>query len=96
MRNGSYIEVDGKPVPEPDTMKWGRWMGKADRIVAKTDIEADIDVSTVFLGLDHGFDDTVLLYETRVFGGPFDMETDRYTTRDEALQGHNNMVKKIR
>jgi hypothetical protein len=47
-------------------------------------------VSTVFLGLDHGWgdDEDPLLFETMVFGGPNDQDCIRYTTWAEAERGH--------
>lgn len=53
-------------------MTWAAWMETADRTVA-FDTIGPWDISTVFLGLDHGyrsrFDPTVppLLFETMVF-----------------------------
>jgi len=44
-----------------------------DRIVAKTDIDGEVEVSTVFLGLDHAvWDGPPMLFETMIFGGPHD------------------------
>lgn len=37
-----------------------------------------------------------LLFETMVFGGPFDQEMARYSTWDEAEAGHKKMVKRIK
>jgi len=63
------------------------------RVVAKTTL-AGCDVSTVFIGLDHRFtgDGPPLVFETMVFGGPFDQEQERYSTWDEAVAGHARMV----
>lgn len=53
------------------------------------------EVSTVFLGLDHSFGSgPPLLFETLVFGGPFDQEMERYATWVEAEYGHVRMVDK--
>lgn len=49
----------------------------------------DADVSTVFLGLDHQFDDgPPLLFETMIFGGKHDDYCERYATIEEARDGH--------
>jgi hypothetical protein len=67
--NGRYV-LDGKiPVPCEDLMEWAHWYETAgkDRIVCKEFI-GDYEVSTVFLGLDHSFDDgPPELFETMVF-----------------------------
>ena len=92
-----YI-LDGKvPVPEPDLMKWGEWMGKENvRTVKKTQKDG-ISFSTIFLGLDHNFggEGDPILFETMVFGGKHDQEQDRYSTWEEAEKGHDKMVKRI-
>ncbi len=51
---GRYIlDAEGNPVPEPDLLKWGRWIEMAERRVALTKVAKDVEVSTVFLGLDY-------------------------------------------
>lgn len=66
------------------------------RVVARTTITdaADpaktLDVSTVWLGLNHGFGDSPpLIFETMVFGDDsLDLSCGRYSTEDEAKKGH--------
>lgn len=91
-----YKEFDGVPVACSDIIEWAEWFEKADRKVAETWFGKDVRVSTVFLGLDHNFNFLVagsqpILYETMVFGGPFDQEQKRYRTRSEAEDGHRDM-----
>jgi hypothetical protein len=55
-----------------------------------------VRVSTVFLGINHGFaDETSLWFETMVFGGDLDGEQDRYETWEEAEVGHAAMVARV-
>ncbi len=90
-----YILEGGNPVPCGSLMEWGNWMEKADRHVALTEI-GDVKVSTVFLGLDHSFGGpTPILFETLVFGGEHDGDMNRYATREDAEQGHAQMVAKV-
>jgi hypothetical protein len=94
---GKYILNGHEPVEEPDLMKWGAWMQKADRQVRDT-FRDSVRVSTVFLGIDHNFwdwDGPPLLFETMVFINGSGDEMERYSTWDEALRGHENMVNKI-
>lgn len=67
-----------------------------NRVVAKTQVYDGCNVSTVFLGLDHGYrpGDPPIVFETMVFGGPFDQDQERYATWDEAVAGHARWVKK--
>jgi hypothetical protein len=50
----------------------------------------EVQVSTVFLGLDHnfGFGRKPLLFETMIFGGKHDQYQERYSTYKEAEKGH--------
>ena len=59
-------------------------------------------ISTVFLHFDHGLNfggDTTIhepvLFESMIFGGEHDEYQRRYCTYDEALEGHNNLVKAL-
>jgi hypothetical protein len=63
------------------------------RRVAKDSIN-DIEISTVFLCLDHSYgeDGPPILFETMIFGGENDGWMKRYCTYDEALEGHNIVV----
>lgn len=90
--NGMYVlDENGNPVPCEDLFKWGRFMQEYRRIVKRAEIY-DVLVSTVFLGLDHGRDGQVLLYETMVFGGPMNGCMERYETREQAEEGHEKIV----
>ena len=57
-----------------------------------------VRVSTVFLGIDHNWsvDGPPLIFETMVFGGDFDRDQDRYSTWEEAKQGHAVAVDLVR
>jgi hypothetical protein len=82
----------------PDLQKWGEWMSghEKERYLAK-DEQGQVRVSTVFLGLDHSFGSDAgkpLLWETMIFNGVHDGEQDRYSTKEEALAGHEKMKKK--
>ena len=59
-----------------------------DRIVGK-DSFGDVEVSTVFLSMDHSFDKGVpILFETMIFGGQYHNYQRRYSTYEEAECGH--------
>lgn len=89
------LNKQGEPVPEPDIQKWGAFLKDMEaRRVDRTCFNGGY-VSTVFLGLDHSFtdDETPVLWETMIFGGPHDMYQDRYTSREDAVAGHAKAVK---
>ena len=82
-----YILDGHKPVLV-DLMTWAHWFEKADRHVAQK-IQGDVRVSTVFLGLDHQWGEgPPILFETMIFGGKHDQYQKRYSTWNEAEQGH--------
>ena len=86
-----YILDGHEPVPCDDLSAWARWFESADRCVADT-MQDDVRVSTVFLGLDHGWNGRRHLFETMVFHGHDSVDCQRYATWDEALEGHRAMV----
>lgn len=82
-------------------MEWGRWLETTSddaKRVAHAAIGDDVVVSTVFLGMDHGFPPDPhrpVLWETLVFGGVLDGEMCRYRSEEEALRGHREMVARV-
>lgn len=83
-----------------DFALWATWFEASaqngSRLVGKTYVNGYL-ISTVFLGLDHGFGslDFPALFETMVFKDQQSGETRRYKTYDEALEGHKAMVRWI-
>ena len=98
------LDEDGEPVLEPDVLRWGQWFETHRRqsILAKTFIPGgrEVLVSTVFLGINHRFGSggvgEPVLWETVVFGGALDGEMRRYSSREAALAGHEEMVRAVR
>jgi hypothetical protein len=89
--NDKYILQGHKPIPCEDLLKWAEWYGKADRTVSRTENETGtVSVSTVFLGLNHNFfrSNPPILFETMIFGGKHDGFQNRYSTWEEAEEGH--------
>jgi hypothetical protein len=82
------LDGSGNPVPEKDMECWNNWFAVADRTVAK-DFIGDIEISTVFLGIDHSyFQGPPVLYETMIFGGKHDQYLRRYSNKEQAIEGH--------
>ncbi len=66
------------------------------RIVGKDEATG---VSTVWLGLDHRYDETVghpLIFETLCQGEVLTDEMMRYSTLEQAEAGHAEMVRRVR
>lgn len=95
----THYRLDGhNPVAVDDALEWAQWFEHSDdeRRVA-FDAVGDVEISTVFLGLDHQWGNgPPLIFETMVFNGPLDQEQDRYSTWEEAEAGHKAMVERVR
>lgn len=72
------------------------WVDDMKRVAI--DYIDNIKISTVFLGWDHSFmeESTPILFETMIFGGEYDEFQRRYTTYNEALQGHTEAVEMVK
>ena len=84
-----YILVGRTPVLT-SLLKFELWFEIANRCVSTTKID-DMEVSTVFLGLDHNFNlsGPPLLFETMIFGNPIDHDYQkRCSTWEQALHMH--------
>lgn len=98
------LDEQGNPVQEPDVLKWATWMestygeGIPTRRVAYTKINDKVEIFTSFLGIDHQWGSgPPLLYETMVFCLDDDEEEmERYSTREEAIKGHERMVQRMK
>ncbi len=94
--NYYYNLVNGKPIP----VSFKEWIfqdKKESWRVGLTDCGNNVTVSTVFLGLNHNWGDgEPLLYETMVFGGKLHNEMERYSTVEQAREGHERMVQRVK
>jgi hypothetical protein len=72
--------------------------GMWQRAHRKTTVpEADAEVSTVWLGMDHAWGGgPPLIFESMVFGGNLDQEQVRYSTLAQAHAGHDDLVARVR
>lgn len=84
------FDRQGKPI---GATEWSKLRENGGFIVEKTKV-GDTEVSTVWLGLDHGYGEghEPVIFETMIFGGQFAGECDRYCTEDEAKAGHAKWV----
>ena len=65
------------------------------RQIKKTVLKNKRWVSTVWLGLDHGYEGRKLIFETLVFnpGSMNEIDGDRYSSEAGALKGHARLVR---
>lgn len=99
-----YKLEDHSPVPVDDVLIWAEWFEEAYKsggTIVKSDMIQGVHISTVFLGLDNGFNFgqpgyKPLLFETMVFGGELDFYKQRYSTWLGAESEHDKIVEKVK
>jgi hypothetical protein len=93
------LDENGEPVLEPDFTKWGEWFENhyPARRIALSSV-GEWTISTIFLGMDHSFEDgPPVLWETMVFGPePWSDQQWRFTTREGAISHHDQIAEYIR
>jgi hypothetical protein len=93
------LDGQGEPVPCYDVLEWGRWFqenGDA-RQVAVDQLDGDVLVSTVFLGMDHAWNGgPPVLWELMVFRGGSSGHQERFASRADAADAHAKMVAALR
>lgn len=76
----------------PDVYAWSRAMEQVDKRVARTRFANGVELSTIWLGLDHNYvpRGRPLIYESMVFGegSLLDLDIQRYSTLAQAWAGH--------
>lgn len=98
MPDFGYILRGHTPVPANSMREWAEFFEDASRrIVRKTQLTPTIEVSTVFLGMDHNFgrEGSPILFETMVFRNESGEEMDRCSTWDEAEAMHERMIEAV-
>lgn len=90
-----YYDRAGLPI---SLAEWSRLMTIMDYKRVALDHVGSLEISTIWLGLDHGYwSKQPLIFETMVFGGSKDQEIcERYSTEELALAGHREIVTLIR
>ena len=96
-----HYAPDGTPI---DIWEWQRLFALRAGTVGtdtwwcrQTQIGEGVEVSTVWLGLDHNFGlvGPPLIWETMIFGGERDQYQWRYPTRETALDDHERIVRAL-
>ena len=92
MREEYYkLNPDGSTQP-CDLMEYARQIGRPNTRIARDKV-GEHEISTVFLGVNHAFDNgPPLLFETMVF--PECEELERYSTLEQAKKGHEAFLQR--
>ena len=92
------LDENRNVVPAKSFKEWGEWFHKSNRRVSRQIVAPNIQVSTVFLGMNHNFtsEDPPILWETMVFIKGEGGEMSRCSgTWQDAEAMHNKMVEKV-
>jgi hypothetical protein len=84
------LDKNGNPVHEPDMVKFGKFLASDAKILKRDTLPNGTCVSTVFSGVDYL--SPPRLWETVIFGGAHDGYQYRYTSREDALAGHERAL----
>jgi hypothetical protein len=90
------LDKDNKPV-KSNIIQCGEWMEDNPGVESvKQEHIGDVYISTVFLGLDHAWNSNIpVLWETMIFGGEHDQYQERYTSYEDAIEGHKLAIELI-
>lgn len=91
-----YILV-GKTAVAATLREWAAFFEcSRQRLLKRTRVEEDVEVSTVFLGMSHKYfdDDGINIFETMIFGGKHNDYQTRCDTFAEALEMHETAIQK--
>lgn len=89
-----YYDKQGKLLTRTEYFGLLGTIGPDYKRVAVSEV-GDVLISTVWLGLDHGYGGEPLIFETMQFGGEGDSDLERYPTLEAAQSGHAAWVRRI-
>ncbi len=89
-----YYDREGKEITIDD---WAKKFENGDYKVVRKSTVHGMDISTVWLGSDHGFgmSEKPIIFETMIFGGPWDQFEQRYPSEEQAVLGHHTIERMI-
>jgi hypothetical protein len=93
---GREYDKEGRPISFDE---WGRLHRVIEYCRVADDTLGPYWVSTVWIGLNHCWDPDLppLIFESMVFKGDWsDLNCARYSTLEQALEGHARMVEEVR
>lgn len=98
-KRGYYILDENENIVTASLIEWSEFFENINNRIVKQEHIGDKWISTVFLGLDHSWDESkVEIFETMVFekNDYHELYCDRYSTWQEALEGHERALQWVR
>jgi len=95
IRDGLHYDKEGREIT---FWQWGKLHDCVEYIRIADDTIGPYWVSTVWIGLNHNWGGgPPLIFESMVFkGDESDLDCVRYSTLEQALEGHARMVEEVR
>lgn len=91
-----YILEGTEIVKTNDVKEFAAFFETDNRRIDFTELPNGVHVSTVFLGIDHGYhSERPVLFETMILNGEHDNYMKRYCTYEEAKEGHQRAIKLV-
>ncbi|MEH2331546.1 hypothetical protein [Nostoc sp.] len=87
-----FYKLEGHTPVSVNFKEWAIWRTTANTQVMVSVVYDCISVSTVFLGINIGTAEQPKIFESLVAGGSCDREKRFYSTWDEAVQGHYDLI----
>lgn len=87
------LDEEGRPIPEPDLLKWAQFFESGTRVLRKDKLPNGISVITAFLAVDSSWGQGApILWGTMILGGPDDKQEERYSSREDVIAGHEKAL----
>ena len=97
MTDKKYILDKNHNLVETDLITWAKFFRSFERIVKQENLSSGVEISTVFLGLDHNWGEgDPLLFETMIFGGDRNGKRWLWHTWEEAEKEHKKIVDELK
>ena len=88
-----YYNREGQPIDRDEAYRL--FEDRNYKVVACNTVD-ESKVSTVWLGINHGFSGDLLIFETMIFSNnKYNDYQERYRTEQEALRNHKKIIKQV-
>jgi hypothetical protein len=88
------LHPDGSVSEEPNLLRWMECLDQTNPLLAHDRLPGAVHIQTVFLGTNRNYGaGDPLLFQSTILGGPHSGYLQRYSTKAEAMAGHERTVR---
>jgi hypothetical protein len=88
------LNSDGSVSEEPDLLRWMEFLDQNNPLLAHDRLPGAVHVSTVFCGVNRNYaSGPPILFQSTILGGPHNGYLERYSSKAEAMSGHERAVR---